>query len=89
MLHVGAIIPPSDCLNTITSFSACELSIKSTGGTGKVYLSEDEIIVVNKQIKQPTNGDVKEPQSSGSKSGGSIGFGALLMLGLLLLRRRF
>ncbi|WP_039984010.1 S1 family peptidase [Vibrio sagamiensis] len=83
------ILPSSSCMNTITSFSVCELSIKSTGGTGKVYLSEDEIIVVNKEIKQPTNGGVKEPQSSGSKSGGSIGFGALLMLGLLLLRRRF
>ena len=83
------IMPSSSCLNgTITSFSVCELSIKSNGGTGKVWLSDDEVMVINKKVKQPTNGDVKEPQSSGSKSGGSVGFGATLFM-LFLIGRRY
>ena len=83
------VMSSSSCLNdAITSFSVCELSIKSTGGTGKVWLSEDEVMVINKEVKQPTNSDADESSDTGSKSGGSMGFGALLMLGLLLLRRR-
>ncbi len=83
------VVPSSSCLtDAIAPFSVCELSIISTGGTGKVYLSEDEVIVVNKEVKQPTNSDSDEPSTNtGSKSGGSMGVGVLLMLVLLLCRK--
>ena len=83
------VVPSSSCLTgAIAPFSVCELSIISTGGTGKVYLSEDEVIVVNKEVKQPTNSDSDEPSTNtGSKSGGSMGVGVLLMLVLLLCRK--
>ena len=77
----------STCITkgNITPFEKCTYVVESSGGTGKLYLSDNEVININKAMPNPT----PTPDNGGGKSGGSVGIFGLLGMGLLALRRKF
>lgn len=73
MTHDGLIEP----------FEKCTYVIESTGSEGALYLSDSEVIHINKPVES-TDGGQDDPDDSG----GSMGFWSLLILGATMLRRR-
>ncbi|EHV5557734.1 trypsin-like serine protease [Vibrio parahaemolyticus] len=73
MTHDGLIEP----------FEKCTYVIESTGSEGALYLSDSEVIHINKPVES-TDGGQDDPDDSG----GSMGFWSLLLLGTTMLRRR-
>lgn len=71
--------------SNIKPFDTCTYNIQSNGGEGHLYLTPEESILINEQIK-PTP-EPEQPDSG--KSGGSLGMLTLLsMLGLSLFRNK-
>lgn len=70
--------------SNIKPLDTCTYEIQSNGEEGHLYLTPDENILINEQVK-PT----PEPQpETGSKSGGSFGYLGLLSLLILSFSRR-
>lgn len=70
--------------SNIKPFDTCTYEIQSNGGKGRLYLTPDEHILINEQVK-PT----PELQPDTGKSGGSFGYlGLFSLLGLSFYRRK-
>ncbi|MFW9688140.1 GlyGly-CTERM sorting domain-containing protein [Vibrio parahaemolyticus] len=78
----------STCMTNglIQPFEKCTYVIESAGGEGELYLSDSEIIHINKPVETPDgNGD---GDNSDDNSGGSMGFWPLILFGVALRRRK-
>ncbi|ELB2239714.1 trypsin-like serine protease [Vibrio parahaemolyticus] len=78
----------STCMTktVIEPFETCTYVIESNGGEGELYLSDSEIIHINKPTS--TGVDNGNTDSDDGDDGGSVGFWSLLFLGLASLRRK-
>ncbi|NAW91743.1 MULTISPECIES: trypsin-like peptidase domain-containing protein [unclassified Vibrio] len=84
----GAItLVGGSCLgnNAIAAFDKCTYIVEGSG-EGKLYLSANEYVHVNKP--KPSIPDGGNTGSSGDSGGGSVGFGLLLLGALGLLRKK-
>ncbi|EGQ8533384.1 trypsin-like serine protease [Vibrio parahaemolyticus] len=86
---VTLIPEDSTCMTNglIQPFEKCTYVIESAGGEGELYLSDSEIIHINKPIKN-TGGDGGNNNSDNDDTGGSMGFWSFLLLGIAILRRK-
>lgn len=86
---VTLIPEDSTCMTDglIQPFGKCTYVIESAGGEGELYLSDSEIIHINKPIKN-TGGDGGNNNSDNDDTGGSMGFWSFLLLGIAVLRRK-
>ncbi|TOH16497.1 trypsin-like serine protease [Vibrio parahaemolyticus] len=78
----------STCMTNglIQPFEKCTYVIGSSGAEGEFYLSDSEIIHINKPVETPDgNGD---GDNSEDNSGGSMGFWPLILFGVALRRRK-
>ena len=75
------------CLNgLIKPFDRCTYDIESDGTQGELYLTDNEVIHINKPTENSGGGDGNH---SGGGSGGSLGFWSLLLLSIASLRRKY
>ncbi|MDN4728012.1 GlyGly-CTERM sorting domain-containing protein [Vibrio parahaemolyticus] len=72
----------------IESFDKCTYDIESDGTQGELYLTDDEVIHINKPIENTGGGDGGNNNTDNDDSGGSMGFWPLLLLGIATLRRK-
>ncbi len=86
---VTLIPEDSTCMTNglIQPFEKCTYVIESSGDEGEFYLSDSEIIHINKPIKN-TGGDGGNNNSDNDDTGGSMGFWSFLLLGIAVLRRK-
>ncbi|ENP0852057.1 trypsin-like peptidase domain-containing protein [Vibrio parahaemolyticus] len=77
------------CLDgLIKPFDQCTYDIESDGTQGELYLTDDEVIHINKPIENTGGGDGSNNNTDNDDSGGSMGFWPLLLLGIATLRRK-
>ncbi|EPW6725135.1 trypsin-like serine protease [Vibrio parahaemolyticus] len=72
----------------IESFDKCTYDIESDGTQGELYLTDDEVIHINKPIENTGGGDGGNNNTDNDDSGGSMGFWPLILLGVATLRRK-
>lgn len=72
----------------IESFDKCTYDIESDGTQGKLYLTDNEVIHINKPTENTGGGDGGNNSTDNDDSGGSMGFWPLLLLGIATLRRK-
>ncbi|MEZ9361468.1 serine protease [Vibrio cyclitrophicus] len=90
--NITLISEDSTCVTEglIAPFEQCTYVIEgSSGEEGQLFLSDSEVIHINKPVEDV---DPEDPDDntggSGSSSGGSLGLGSLLFAGLLAWRRK-
>lgn len=73
--------------SNVQPFETCTYEVSSEGGEGKLYLTANEAITINKKV---TPEPIPQPESNtgGGSSGGSLGFFSLIGLLSLAWRRR-
>ncbi|EHJ9984878.1 trypsin-like serine protease [Vibrio parahaemolyticus] len=77
------------CLDgLIKPFEQCTYDIESDGTQGELYLTDNEVIHINKPIENTGGGDSGNNNTDNDDSGGSMGFWPLLLLGVATLRRK-
>ncbi len=77
------------CLDgLIKPFDKCTYDIESDGTQGELYLTDNEVIHINKPIENTGGGDGSNNNTDNDDSGGSMGFWPLLLLGIATLRRK-
>ncbi|WP_273993965.1 trypsin-like serine protease [Vibrio parahaemolyticus] len=77
------------CLDgLIKPFDKCTYDIESDGTQGELYLTDNEVIHINKPIENTGGGDGGNNNTDNDDSGGSMGFWPLLLLGIANLRRK-
>ncbi|HBN6206265.1 TPA: trypsin-like serine protease [Vibrio parahaemolyticus] len=77
------------CLDgLIKPFDKCTYDIESDGTQGELYLTDNEVIHINKPIENTGGGDGSNNNTDNDDSGGSMGFWPLLLLGVATLRRK-
>ncbi|WP_182037306.1 trypsin-like serine protease [Vibrio diabolicus] len=77
------------CLDgLIKPFDKCTYDIESDGTQGELYLTNNEVIHINKPIENTGGGDGGNNNTDNDDSGGSMGFWPLLLLGIATLRRK-
>ncbi len=77
------------CLDgLIKPFDKCTYDIESDGTQGELYLTDNEVIHINKPIENIGGGDGGNNNTDNDDSGGSMGFWPLLLLGIATLRRK-
>ncbi|HBC3836598.1 MULTISPECIES: trypsin-like serine protease [Vibrio] len=77
------------CLDgLIKPFDKCTYDIESDGTQGELYLTDNEVIHINKPIENTGGGDGGNNNTDNDDSGGSMGFWPLLLLGIATLRRK-
>ncbi|MDF4355502.1 GlyGly-CTERM sorting domain-containing protein, partial [Vibrio parahaemolyticus] len=77
------------CLDgLIKPFDKCTYDIGSDGTQGELYLTDNEVIHINKPIENTGGGDGGNNNTDNDDSGGSMGFWPLLLLGIATLRRK-
>ncbi|WP_455291499.1 trypsin-like serine protease [Vibrio parahaemolyticus] len=77
------------CLDgLIKPFDKCTYDIESDRTQGELYLTENEVIHINKPIENTGGGDGGNNNTDNDDSGGSMGFWPLLLLGVATLRRK-
>lgn len=77
------------CLDgLINPFDKCTYDIESDGTQGELYLTDNEVIHINKPIENTGGGDGGNNNTDNDDSGGSMGFWPLLLLGIATLRRK-
>ncbi|HIF5677649.1 trypsin-like serine protease [Vibrio parahaemolyticus] len=77
------------CLDgLIQPFDKCTYDIESDGTQGELYLTDNEVIHINKPIENTGGGDGGNNNTDNDDSGGSMGFWPLLLLGIATLRRK-
>lgn len=77
------------CLDgLIKPFDKCTYDIESDGTQGELYLTDNEVIHINKPIENTSGGDGGNNNTDNDDSGGSMGFWPLLLLGIATLRRK-
>ncbi|EGQ8927006.1 GlyGly-CTERM sorting domain-containing protein [Vibrio parahaemolyticus] len=77
------------CLDgLIKPFDKCTYDIESDGTQGELYLTDNEVIHINKPIENTGGGDGGNNNTDNDDSGGSMGFWPLLLLGVASLRRK-
>ncbi|WP_129831082.1 trypsin-like serine protease [Vibrio parahaemolyticus] len=77
------------CLDgLIKPFDKCTYDIESNGTQGELYLTDNEVIHINKPIENTGGGDGGNNNTDNDDSGGSMGFWPLLLLGIATLRRK-
>ncbi len=76
--------------SVIAPFETCTYVVESTGDEGELYLSDSEVIHINKPTDNTDTGDGDNGSNSSDNgdSGGSVGFWSLLFLGFASLRRK-
>lgn len=79
----GTCIGASD----VQPFETCTYEVSSNGGEGKLYLTANEAITINKQVKLDPKPQ-PESNNGSESSGGSLGFFGLMGLLSLAWRRR-
>ncbi|HBC3487099.1 TPA: trypsin-like serine protease [Vibrio parahaemolyticus] len=86
---VTLIPEDSTCMTNglIQPFEKCTYVIESSGDEGELYLSDSEIIHINKPIKN-TGGDGGNNNTDNDDTGGSMGLWSFLLLGIAALRRK-
>ncbi|HHC7385480.1 TPA: trypsin-like serine protease [Vibrio parahaemolyticus] len=72
----------------IQPFEKCTYVIESNGEEGELYLTDNEVIHINKPIENTGGGDGGNNNTDNDDSGGSMGFWPLLLLGIATLRRK-
>ncbi|EIA1769358.1 trypsin-like serine protease [Vibrio parahaemolyticus] len=72
----------------INPFDKCTYDIENDGTQGELYLSDDEVIHINKPIGNTGGGDSGNNNTDNDDSGGSMDFWSLLLLGVATLRRK-
>ncbi|EJG0961750.1 trypsin-like serine protease [Vibrio parahaemolyticus] len=72
----------------INPFDKCTYDIENDGTQGELYLSDDEVIHINKPIENTGGGDSGNNNTDNDDSGGSMDFWSLLLLGVATLRRK-
>ncbi len=72
----------------IQPFEKCTYDIESDGTQGELYLTDNEVIHINKPIENTGGGDGGYNNTDNDDSGGSMGFWSLLLLGVATLRRK-
>ncbi|HII4312857.1 TPA: GlyGly-CTERM sorting domain-containing protein [Vibrio parahaemolyticus] len=72
----------------INPFDKCTYDIENDGTQGELYLTDDEVIHINKPIENTGGGDGGNNNTDNDDSGGSMGFWSLLLLGVAALRRK-
>ncbi|TOJ64934.1 trypsin-like serine protease [Vibrio parahaemolyticus] len=72
----------------IQPFEKCTYVIESNGEEGELYLTDNEVIHINKPIENTGGGDGGNNNADNDDSGGSMGFWPLLLLGIATLRRK-
>ncbi|MCD1416921.1 trypsin-like serine protease [Vibrio parahaemolyticus] len=78
------------CLDgLIKPFDKCTYDIESDGTQGELYLTDNEVIHINKPIENTDSGDDGNNNTDNDDSGGSMGFWPLLFLGISSLRRKY
>lgn len=78
------------CLDgLIKPFDKCTYDIESDGTQGELYLTDNEVIHINKPIENTGGGDGGNNNTDNDDSGGSMGFWPLLLLGISSLRRKY
>ena len=90
--NITLIPEDSTCVTqgSITPFEQCTYVIEgSSGEEGQLFLSDSEVIHINKPVEDV---DPEDPDDntggSGSSSGGSLGFSSLLLAALITWRRK-
>ncbi len=73
----------------IQPFEKCTYVIESNGEEGELYLTDNEVIHINKPIENTGGGDGGNNNTDNDDSGGSMGFWPLLLLGISSLRRKY
>ncbi|EHH1077519.1 trypsin-like serine protease [Vibrio parahaemolyticus] len=82
-------ITGGSCLDElIKPFDRCTYDIESDGTQGELYLTDNEVIHINKPIENTGGGDSANNNTDNDDSGGSMGFWPLLLLGIATLRRK-
>ncbi|ETZ11647.1 trypsin-like serine protease [Vibrio parahaemolyticus] len=77
------------CLDgLIKPFDKCTYDIESDGTQGELYLTDNEVIHINKPIENTGGGDGSNNNTDNDDSGGSMGFWPLLLLCVATLRRK-
>ncbi|WP_274017378.1 trypsin-like serine protease [Vibrio parahaemolyticus] len=77
------------CLDgLIQPFDKCTYVIESNGEEGELYLTDNEVIHINKPIENTGGGDGSNNNTDNDDSGGSMGFWPLLLLCVATLRRK-
>ncbi|HBC3945521.1 TPA: trypsin-like serine protease [Vibrio parahaemolyticus] len=85
----NVIITGGTCLDgLIKPFDKCTYDIESDGTQGELYLTDNEVIHINKPIENTGGGDGGNNNTDNDDSGGSMGFWPLLLLGIATLRRK-
>lgn len=84
-----ASIVNNTCTN-VASYEKCTITIQSNGEQGQVYLSNNEVININKSLpdEKPLEDDTKAPNSNGGESGGSLHLWVLALLSVFGAARR-
>ncbi|HBB9961443.1 TPA: trypsin-like serine protease [Vibrio parahaemolyticus] len=72
----------------IQPFEKCTYVIESNGEEGELYLTDNEVIHINKPIENTGGGDGGNNNTDNDDSGGSMGFWPILLLGIATLRRK-
>ncbi|EJV0278448.1 TPA: trypsin-like serine protease [Vibrio parahaemolyticus] len=72
----------------INPFDKCTYDIESDGTQGELYLTDNEVIHINKPIETTGGGDGGNNNTDNDDNGGSMGFWSLLLLGVATLRRK-
>ncbi|EIA1590005.1 trypsin-like serine protease [Vibrio parahaemolyticus] len=72
----------------IQPFEKCTYVIESNGEEGELYLTDNEVIHINKPIENTGGGDSGNNNTDNDDNGGSMGFWSLLLLGVATLRRK-
>lgn len=86
----NVIITGGTCLDgLIKPFDKCTYDIESDGTQGELYLTDNEVIHINKPIENTGGGDGGNNNTDNDDSGGSMGFWPLLLLGISSLRRKY
>jgi secreted trypsin-like serine protease len=85
-----ASIVNNTCTN-VASYEKCTITIQSNGEQGQVYLSNNEVININKSLpnEKPLDDDTKAPNSNSGESGGSLNILTLACSILMCLRRSY
>ncbi|EIO4563834.1 trypsin-like serine protease [Vibrio parahaemolyticus] len=82
-------ITGGSCLDgLIKPFEQCTYDIESDGTQGELYLTDNEVIHINKPIENTGGGDGGNNNTDNDDSGGSMGFWPLILLGVATLRRK-
>ncbi|MCD1416965.1 trypsin-like serine protease [Vibrio parahaemolyticus] len=72
----------------INPFDKCTYDIENDGTQGELYLTDNEVIHINKPIENTGGGDGGNNNTDNDDSGGSMGFWPFLLLGVAVLRRK-